>query len=1726
MAINITSMTTSGQTDPNTSTPQVYAGSSLTFTVNATATGNAGISYLWQVSSNGGVTWFDLPNNGLSSITVTNWSVTQNGTVVRVQLSANSGPGQSLETVYSNELGFSKTITVLQLPTIVVTDYNQPSYIVATGSSLTLRVDATISSNLSQFSNTNSTNIDTELVMQWQYSTDNGLNWINVISSGSITVTTTLAAYGTTPETYYKESQLIFSNISFSINNYRYRCLISYTKDGTTAQNSPLASDSSSITVNPQIVVTKQPGVSPDTTAPVISYSASISGSGRATYSIVAFSTSSSSVSYQWSYTLDEGITYTDFPSSNPIFSGGDQVLFQMLGGTNPFGPILELDRLTIRNSTTQSSRYGFRVRITGTSGETAVVSDTAYVTLSQSATGLFENPVDQFVIEDKYGPVTDRSSYPEALQTATFSASVNLNAPDGLRGSPITLQWQRKNFGSNNWIDVGPAKVTAGTNSVSGGSLNPNNPGVYDHTTPPLRRDTDHQSQYRLSCTYPIGGGNFTTTFSSVATLNVYRTAYVDAPPTGTSSYVNAGATFAVIASPSSGSNISYQWQESSNGTNWFNINNTASISISSITRTNYTANVICGSSHGFVAGDIIYITGSTDIAYNGRFTVLSSGLTATTFQYTTYSIPQVSPAPGVLTVSKAPVFTGATTASLNILPVVETMQRRLYRCVITVPDSLSSVITDVALLSFLNDSFYQINSLNDITGFQFSTVSWTVTANSLSLRSPYYQWQKNTVSNSVTSTSWVDISGANSSTFEIVNLQPSDAAFYRCKVTSAGGNVSQSNAVRLRIIPVSITIRQNIQTSITVLEGSTTTQFAVDAVSSSGSIVQYQWQIKPPGSSTFVTAPSGYNQTSSTFSLYNLQPPSRTVNSGSVIRCAMTADGIPGIFYSNECTITVDRRFYYFADAATKTISSGQELILDLIPSYTGDDDPVYQWQYRTNSSGAWINISGETNPSYTILSNLVNSSINGYQYRCLVTLNQVTTFQYNRNSTTTVQPISPAGIQTATQIITLNVTTSVPNVRFYSKERQKVGAAIGTVICVPKPAGYIHDASANTDDVTGWKIALTGQTTTGTPVAGVSAGTRPYGPNDRFPGFIEMRGQILKARDFPELARIIGTTYGGNITGTYPLYNTNDTFRLPCPYGMKLMGLGNVDNNRSSPSVIPEYGPNSLPGGSITQAGSMGGVYNFEKLPQLPPGSPGDGSGGDGTSDDTFTIGVHRTDGWENCTETVATTFRGNFTWTVGGTTGMSARSISPPVHAHVVNSVAATEEKKGNGGGGNAARINYDEGGNVYDGPAFVSPRGRAHQHGLGFEAGNVVYTPPSGGGSGGAVGDANFSNPGGSFTLPSNVNSFSYNLTGGAGGGGGRDTNPGAPGGAGASASGQIINIPPGTTIGVKVGLGGGGGSGCASNATGGTGGNSGGTGFGGGSGGSSGGNGCSGSGGGGGGTTFMYIESLGSGANPAGLQRGDILVIIGGGGGGGGGGHHGGSQSTIYPGQDSAASWASSTINSSEFYDNQANLDFRDYDGNGATLQSGRTGQSRNEAGGSNDGGGGGGGGGGYRGGSRGTVRTGCSNGDCNANGGSAGTSAYRSSVHQGTPSISTGGTRGGDQGVSGQSGTATISYAGSTTVPPSNPGGTNSADHGEGVGTVGSLSLTQTVDIHNDPTSSSPSMGVEITEGTVVMSTRSRSAWDSAHSFYLRNNEVLPMIQPYFRLKYLIKAF
>jgi hypothetical protein len=1858
--------------------PSVFAGGSITFAVSATSNIPAAtLVYRWQISSNG-TSWLDLPNNGGSSITLTNIQATASNDQIRVQISeftpyspvtynytvtgtgssawtfsgSASGNNPSLSakvsdrlnfavsstnnntfyiktasvggttntvatgitnngtqnntvvwdttaaaaatyyyisaehpdnmvgpitlspavstlnsTVYSNDVGFARSLTVLIPPSITVIDLNQPSYTLATGSNLSLTIDASTDSSLSDYINTDVNNVS-PIAFQWQQSTDNGVTWTNLSAGTNITIIETLLSFPTIPVSYYKRSVLTLSNISFAQNSIRYRCLVSYTKGGVTASNSPLATNTVLLLVNPQIIILRQPGEGTDTTS-TISYNTGITNSGNATLSVNAYTTATTTLSYSWEWKWSTESAYTTIGTAGTT-------PFRLVAGTTPNSPILKLERVRLSNGTENTTVMNLRVIISGLSGEQSIVSSAASLILTQTA--IIRNPIStESIIEDRYGPILNRSSYPELLQTLTISAGVDVSVDTGLKG-PITLGWQRQYESEPTFTDVGLVKNDSGTDLPPASSTAPSSAGIHTFTTPALRRSTDHSSKYRLYVTYNSGYSNgstaVVTTYSTPCTLNVYQTAYIDNDPGNSESFENSIAIFAVTAAPSSGTIINYSWEYSINGTAWSPIVDTSPLlNVSAITFSGYTVTVTC-SSHNLNAGDKVYISGVTPIVYNGTFTVSSSNLTATSFQYTVLSIPTSNGITSGSTVHKSPKFSGINTNTLSITTVNSSIVQRYYRCIVSVPNSLSTVQSSFGILSLRSDKVLTITSINDKQVQEYNSVSWTVVATTSSLSEPSYQWQKSTSA----SGPWTNINNANSSTYEIPSVILANAGFYRCLVTSAGSSTSFSNSAKLQVFPVAINITTNIPTSVTIDEDFPGRELKIVATSTIPGLINYQWEVKRFGTSTFGNAPVGFNQTTIDTDVYRINAPSRT-NNNDVYRCKLTQSGNPNTYYTNECTITVDRIFNYYADIADKKVTEGTNVDLSLSPSFTGTDLPSYQWQASTNNGTSWlpltngmtafggvnVNVNGVT--TSVLLLSSITSALNNVIFRCAVTLNQVTKVTFYRSSVQTI-PISPAGNLFYTQQIKLSVSASVPLVATYTDQRQKVGAAIGTVICVPKPFDYVENPAATTDDADRWRVALTGILSGGYPAQGINSDTKPYGSKDRFPGFIEMRGQLLKAEWFPELARILGTKYGGTISSSsvYPNYGPADLFRLPCPYGKYLLGTGNIDNNKSSASVFPLYAPDGTSGGQINVAGSMGGEYNFEKQDQLSPGNPGISGQIDGTAPTVspllFTVGIHKTDGWENCNNEVETAFIGNTSYKISDSSGISKVPLSgPPPHSHTINAIIFVDANKVNGklaglaGRGQDCRAtqSFSAGGSILDGPegVLINTRNpsRTHSHTLSFDPNDSslggstgVSTPPP---SSATV--YVFPGPGSySFTVPNpppnspdgNLVSFKINHYSGSGGGGGNDAaNPGSGGGAGGRIVGTVKNIPGGSLLRVIVPMGGGGGRGCIASAPGGASGESFQTGFGGGFGGISGKNGCSGSGGGGGGAALMFCDTVGpiptGGSNPAGLAKGTILYIVGGGGGGGGSGWHQNVPSQRFNGEDTLTTWASTAINSDDFYLDRQKLDFTDW-GVSTTLQYGRSGANRSGSNTGNsadvdDGGGGGGGGGGYRGGAGG-IDPGA---DINAQNGRAGTSAYNASFFDGPPSLFNGvpgGARGGGAN-DGNGGSATIEIITSSAVPGTSPssGGVNSPDHNDNWGVIRGSSnqfLSESINHHFDPTSTLESLSISLPPGTVTMRPTSRTAFDNNLKFYLRNNESIPLQQPYFRLKYLIKAF
>jgi hypothetical protein len=1238
--------------------PVTVAGATVTFVVNATETTGENLQYEWQFSTNAGNTYTAAGLFNNTSDIFTTSPLSQNQSGIYYRVRIENESG---DVVFSNQVPTigDRIVVIEAAPVISVLDEYLPTYTLAVGSNLNLTVELSVA-NI-DLSNPNNL---TDLQITWQQSSNNGDTWTNVTAGTfgqfEYAIQTTVVQISTSPVVYAKRSTLSLLNITFASNNYQYRARITYPN----ASNTPTVVAPTVLLINPTISIFQQPGINPtDTKVPVQCYKTSIANSGEIKVSVGAFTTSGQTLAYAWEFAIvNYDGTMSDWGS---LIQGIDNFWFRYKTGTNGTTDVLELQRVIY------FEQIAFRAVISGSAGEVAITSDPHYIYIKdiQIQPSQLTN---KDSLEDFYDPNVVPNSerylyknYP--VQSVLYESTINVARNSGLNGK-VTLQFERQAPNTVTWSSIGGESIyTPFSGEYTSAPTNSTIPFDIYYTTLPLRINLDDQSKYRLKITstslYTLNNGQKTLVpyYSNISTLSVYRVIYVTSQPSDIEAYNNQAVSFLVGATVTSPATINYLWQDSTSPT-----------------------------------------TGWANIVNGG-------------------------------------IYSGATTNLLTLSSVSLNLTRRYFRCIVNTTQTLSSATSISAKLNVTRDVFTLLGSLNDYSVDETTPVSWTAEAQTLSLGNISYQWQKSTnfVSSNPSAATWTDLTGQTTDTYSIASaVKATDEGFYRCKFTSVGGEVAYTNVASLTVNRVEITITKNIPTTLTFLEAAENERtLSVLAIASRGPAPTYQWQIRRVGDAVFTDIGLGYNGQSSLGPNYTPRAFDTVIDNGAKIRCMITAQDIPGVVYSNECTITVNRRFYYFADNSIKNISVGGNLFLSLSPSSTGGT-PTFQWQRSINGGSTWANISGETS-SELFVSNVQLAS-DGYLYRCQVTLSNCTQYQYSRNNTIFVVSASQVGF---TVTVELNVLTAPIKPKFYSKETAKTGAAVGTVICVPKPSTYINDLGSTIDDINSWGTSVTGDVLqSGSVSSYVTSGSifnanKPSwvnNPNyrspkwlindDRFNGFIELRGQWVLKSDFPALYNIIGNEYG----------STTTLFRLPNPYGKKLMGTGNVNNNGGNVSIVTFYNPDGTLGGDKNVAGSVGGYWNYSKTAQLPPGSPGDSSQPDGTAgvsnSETFSIGNFTTNGFLECEGVAATTFTGNFTFTVGPL--LTANVVSVPPHSHFAISAGFVEGYVADSDGCSQDGSNVGvidpsfygidaEGGGFNDGPEGISPedRGLPHNHSI-------------------------------------------------------------------------------------------------------------------------------------------------------------------------------------------------------------------------------------------------------------------------------------------------------------------------------------------------------------------------------------------------------------------------
>ncbi|MBL7729635.1 MAG: proprotein convertase P-domain-containing protein [Chitinophagaceae bacterium] len=247
----------------------VCPGFNVTYSVGATGTG---LTYQWQISTDGGTTYTNLASappyfgTTTANLLITNVTTAMTNYRFRVVVSGVCAPSQTSNAV---------TLVVATPPTITT---NPANVTICAGANASFTVAAT--------------GIPAPTIYQWQISTDGGATWTNLTTGGSFTPTYTITAATT------------------ALNNTRYRCIVT----NSCGQN--VTSGTATLTVNalPTVTVTSLSSTRiciSDTLVPLsgLPVGGSWSGIGVSGFNFVPAATAVGTYTLTYTYTNAAGCT-------------------------------------------------------------------------------------------------------------------------------------------------------------------------------------------------------------------------------------------------------------------------------------------------------------------------------------------------------------------------------------------------------------------------------------------------------------------------------------------------------------------------------------------------------------------------------------------------------------------------------------------------------------------------------------------------------------------------------------------------------------------------------------------------------------------------------------------------------------------------------------------------------------------------------------------------------------------------------------------------------------------------------------------------------------------------------------------------------------------------------------------------------------------------------------------------------------------------------------------------------------------------------------------------------------------------------------------------------------------------------------------------------------------------------------------------------------------------
>jgi hypothetical protein len=1056
----------------------ICAGANTTFGVSAIG---AGLTYQWQLSTNGGSTWSNLSNGGVySNVTTATMSITGATAAMNNYRYRCVASGTCTPPATSNH----GTLTISPAPQITS---HPPNRTICAGANTTFGVTAS----------------GAGLTYQWQVSTNGGGTYANLANIGPYANVTT--------------ATMSITGATAAMNNYRYRCVVS----GTCTP--PATSNHGTLTINESPLITN------------MIYPATVCEGQTATITVSASGTAP--LSYQWQVWADDGggmCVWMNVPGANsasfttpPLYGSGigcspkwrcvvtnscGQAISGEVGPgqgiTIPHAPHItshppNRSICAGANTTFGVSAIGagltYQWQLSTNGGSTwsnlsngGVYSNVTTATMSiTGATAAMNNYRYRCVVSGTCTPPATSNHGTLTISPApqitshppnrTICAGANTTFGVTASGAGLTYQWQVSTNGGGtyaNLANIGPyANVTTATMSITGATAAMNNYRyrcvVSGTCTPPATSNhgtlTINESPLITNMIYPAtvcegqtatitvsasgtaplsyqwqvwaddGGGmcvwmnvtgansaSFTTPplygsgigcspkWRCVVTnscgqaisgevgpgqgITIPHAPHITSHPPNRSICAGANTTFGVSAI---GAGLTYQWQLSTNGgSTWSNLSNggvysnvtTATMSITGATAAmnNYRYRcVVSGtctppatSNHGTLtispAPQITSHPPNRTICAgaNTTFGVTASGA-GLTYQW------QVSTNGGGTYTNLANIgpYANVTTATMSITGATAAMNNYRYRCVVsgtcTPPATSNHGVLTISETPIITNMIYPA------TVCEGQTATITVSASGTAPLS--YQWQV-WADDGGGMCVWMNVTGANSASFTTPPLYGSGIGCspkWRCVVTNScgqaiSGEVGPGQGITIPHAPHITSHPPNRS----ICAGANTT-FGVSAI---GAGLTYQWQLSTNGGSTWSNLSNGGVYSNVTTATMSITGATAAMNNYRY-RCVASGTCTPPAT-SNHGTLTISPAPQITSHPPNRTICAGANTTFGVTASGAG---LTYQWQVSTNGGGTYTNLANigpyanVTTATMSITG--ATAAMNNYRYRCVV-------------------------------------------------------------------------------------------------------------------------------------------------------------------------------------------------------------------------------------------------------------------------------------------------------------------------------------------------------------------------------------------------------------------------------------------------------------------------------------------------------------------------------------------------------------------------------------------------------------------------------------------------------------------------------------------------------------------------------------------------------------------